>query len=284
MSLQIIVILKYIFAIYAIVSIGVATYIIAGKGKAISSMAKESIDAAIGKSNSSYFNKHHLEAMLSKYGICATFHDYNLQPSTYIWLKCLISFGIFILFSAAILTWWAPIIGIALAVITFFAIDEIFKMSNKSDNDDMNADIIEIYNLLKIHSAMGIHISDSLIECQRNVSNRRLKEALAELNNNVLSSKITVEEAADQFNARFSNEHIDNLSVIIKQSLKTGRSSAVLSNIAKQIEIMNDVRAEAAKEKANRKMAILQVLIFSLISALALYIVGIDAIKSAKLL
>lgn len=237
-------------------------------------MTKNAVSTAIGKAKSRYLSEDNLRSMMSKYGLMHLLHDYNIDAATFIIIKVVAGLLLGILGQSFIDNPLAKIIILVVgAIVGFFIPDFIIKENNKSDNDAMLDDIINVYTMLKIHATSGVYITDSLIECQRAVANPRLKESFTELNNNVLSRKITIEEAVDLFNSRFESDHIDNLSVIIKQSLKTGRSSEVLADISKQIEDTNRLRAERQKEKMRKKMTIMQVVFFIIITIIALYLV-----------
>lgn len=239
----------------------------------ITILAKSTVDTAIGKSKSLYFSDDNIKSMMSKYGLMYMLHDYSLESSTFIIMKIIFGLGI----GLAVSSFFSGIIlkivfFLIMSIVGFYLPDEFLKMSNKTDNVNMLDDIVTVYTALKIYTTSNVHITSALIECQRIVSNRRLKEAFMELNNNILSGRITMEDAVDLFNSRFCNDHIDNLSVIIKQSLKTGHSSEILADISKQIEDTNRVRAQDKKKQLERKMSTIQVMFFSCLAAIAIYI------------
>lgn len=237
-------------------------------------MTKNAVSTAIGKAKSRYLSEDNLRSMMSRYGLMHLLHDYNIDAATFVIVKVVTGLLLGALGQSFVGNPLAKLAIFVVGVIVgFFIPDFIIKENNKSDNDAMLDDIINVYTMLKIHATSGVYITDSLIECQRAVANPRLKESFTELNNNILSRKITIEEAVDLFNSRFESDHIDNLSVIIKQSLKTGRSSEVLTDISKQIEDTNRLRAERQKEKMRKKMTIMQVVFFIIITIIALYLV-----------
>lgn len=245
------------------------------------SLATTTLDHAIGKSNSLYFSEANLRSLMSKYGILYLFHDYNMEPSTFVLIKGFCGLCAGLLASSISHTILIKLICfIIFAIIGFCLPDILFKESNKSDNLDMINDIVTIYTSLKIYTTSNVYMTTALIECQRLISNKRLKEAMSELNNNLLSGKVSMNDAIDLFNSRFSNDQIDNLCVIIKQSLKTGYASDILADITKQIEDTNKVRFEEKKKQAQRKMAIRQVLFFVCLAAIAFYISGMEMLDT----
>jgi hypothetical protein len=258
-----------------------AVSVIFDKKNKISVMAKGTINLALGKSNSIYLNADKITADMSKYGVMYMFRDYNMDPSAFVSAKLACAGGFGLLgFMAAPNEWIPKIIGITIGLILGFIAPDIFiRISNRQDNDKMMTDIQTIYTTLKIHARAGVYVTDSLIECQRNIENGRLKQALNEMNNNILASRVTIDEAVDQFNARFCNEQIDNLSVVIKQALHTGRSADMLEDISKQIDTNNFVHRMKVKDRIKRESAFIQVTFFTLITVILLYLVVMELMQ-----
>ena len=253
------------------------------KDSDIKMMAQSAIDTAIGKSKSNYFSRENLTAIMSKYGLMHMVRDYNLEPSTFIIIKLIFSLlaGIAMLVSVPTIL-LKIILAVAGVIFGFFIPDLILKASNHSDNVKMQEDIITIYNILKIHAKAGVHITDSLIECQRSVAEPRLKEALLEMNNTIVAGQTTMADAVDNFNARFDNEQIDNLSVIIKQTFKTGKSEEILMDVTKQIEDANKIHTQNSEDTLKRKASLVQVVYFMAISGIALYLAAMQMMVSAS--
>ena len=238
-------------------------------------LSKRVIQSALDNSHSSYFSADKLEADMSKYGLMYMLRDYNIEASSYIAIKLLFATALGIA-GIALGGTAAMKLGlfVALAVAGFFAPDIFIRISNNSDNENMSSDILQVYSTLKIHAKAGVYITDSLIECQRIVENKRLKQAFKELNNNILSAKLSPIEAITNFNARFSNSQIDNLVIILIQSFSTGRSSAMLEDLSKQIQTGNALRLEKKESKLKKEVAILQVIFFGVITMLLLYLIA----------
>ena len=264
-----------VFALYEVLTIGIDN-----KNKFVA-LSENAIDAAIGKSKNSYFSRDRIDGFLSKTGVLYRRNDYNLNASAFIFEKIVISLLLIVL-SFLIVPGLFGKLGCAVVMGFFgFMLPDIAAIKkNRKDNDDIQDDIISIYNILKSHSKAGVYVSDSLIECQRAVSNGRIKAALTELNNNILSRNITIKEAVDQFNARFDNDQIDNLSVILKQSLTTGQIYDILRDISKQIEDINRLRTESEKARTKRQLKLMNVTFFVMVSVLALYITGYQLVTS----
>ena len=254
----IITIIKWILIVFIMIEAYTAVSVIFDKKNKISVMAKGTINLALGKSNSIY-----------------------MDPSAFVSAKLACAGGFGLLgFIAAPNEWIPKIIGITIGLILGFIAPDIFiRISNRQDNDKMMTDIQTIYTTLKIHARAGVYVTDSLIECQRNIENGRLKQALNEMNNNILASRVTIDEAVDQFNARFCNEQIDNLSVVIKQALHTGRSADMLEDISKQIDTNNFVHRMKVKDRIKKESAFIQVTFFTLITVILLYLVVMELMQ-----
>lgn len=278
-----VVIMKYLvigficYNAYTLVSI-----IFANRNKAVI-LAKDVVNNALGKSKSSWFNEDKILADLSKYGVMYMTKDYNIEASTWILVKVLCgSLCGLVGFSLTTSIIGKILCAIGLLIAGFFLPDGFIRLSNKSDNDAMANDILTIYTILKIHARAGVYVTDSLIECQRTVTNGRLKQALNEMNNNILSSRITMDEAIMQFNARFRNDAIDNLAIILLQSSKSGQSINLLDDLSAQIVNGNKARSEMKKAKLKRKLSIQQTLFFSIVVGMVLYLVIIEMTTSVS--
>lgn len=271
-------IIKWILIAFIMIEAYTTVSVIYDRKNKITVMAKGTINLALGKSNSTYLNADKITADMSKYGVMYMLRDYNMDPSAFISAKLVCSGG------AALLGFMITpnqasmkIAGIGIGLIVgFVSPDILIKVNNAQDNENMMPDIQTIYTTLKIHARAGVYITDSLIECQRNVENGRLKQALNEMNNNILASRTTIDEAVDQFNARFCNEQIDNLSVVIKQALHTGRAADMLEDISKQINTNDYVHRMKVKDRIKRQSAFTQVLYFSMVTTLILYLVAME--------
>lgn len=278
-----VIIMKYLiigficYSAYTLVSI-----IFANRNKAVV-LAKDVVNNALGKSKSSWFNEDKILADLSKYGVMYMTKDYNIEASTWILVKvlCGLLCGL-VGFSLTTSIIGKILCAIGLLIAGFFLPDGFIRLSNKSDNDAMANDILTIYTILKIHARAGVYVTDSLIECQRTVTNGRLKQALNEMNNNILSSRITMDEAIMQFNARFRNDSIDNLAIILLQSSKSGQSINLLDDLSAQIVNGNKARSEMKKAKLKRKLSIQQTIFFSIVVGMVLYLVIIEMTTSVS--
>lgn len=247
-------------------------------------LSKKTVDHAISDNDSGYFSKENLIAFMSKYGIMYRRNDYNIEASTFIIEKILIGLIFFVIGIAIIPSdVFIKIIGsIICFILGFFAPDILAKQKNAKDNSKMQDDIVSIYETLKINAKAREYIGDTLIECQRRTVNDRLKTGLTELNNNIISKRMTLEDSVDLFNARFENDQIDNLSVIIKQSLNTGKSSDILNDLTKQIEDLNELKQNQEKMIAQRKSQLRNIAFFFGLAAMVVYVTGYQVLQALQ--
>lgn len=265
------------YSAYSLVSIAFSS-----KDKAVV-MAKSVVDNALGKSKSSIFNEDKILADLSKYGVMYMTKDYNLEASTWILIKIMCSCLCGIVgFSFSVTILEKLLCVAALLAAGFFLPDGLIRLSNYEDNNAMTNDILSIYTILKIHARAGVYVTDSLIEAQRTITNGRLKQALNEMNNNILSSRVSMDEAIQQFNARFRNDTIDNLAIILLQATKSGQSISLLDDLSAQIANSNKIRLDMKKASLKRKLAIQQVMFFSTIVGMVIYLIIIEMTSSVS--
>jgi len=280
-SMFVVSIMKMIVLAFLIVNVYNLSSKLLSKHDEFAVLAKDTIDIAIGRAEAGYLSADRITADLSRYGVMYMMKDYNMEPSAFVTMKMITAAGVgficFLLSPSPLLMLVFFAVG---CLIGFFVPDILMRMSNNSDNESMQSDIMSIYVILKIHARAGVYITDSLIECQRSISHPRLKQAINEMNNNILSSRVTLEEAVDQFNARFCNEQIDNISVIIKQALRTGRSADLLADLSKQIDSNNKLRAQKKRDSLKHQTAITQVSFFCGIGVVLVYLIGLQLISS----
>ena len=268
---------KYVFlAIVIAYGYSVIMFGLDHKSKFIA-LSKEAVDTAIGKSEGSLFNRERINGYLSKMGVLYHRDNYALDASTFILEKIVLALACLVFAPGTI---W-KLAGAAAAFILGFMIPNFMIYSkDKKDNEAMQDDIVSVYTILKLNAKAGVFISDSLVECQRSVTNGRLKAGLTELNNNILSRKLTLEDSVELFNARFNNEQIDNLTVILRQSLRTGQIANMLDDVSKQIDDINKLRTEQEKMKMQRQTKMMNIIFFIGISALIIYITGYQLVES----
>lgn len=149
----------------------------------------------------------------------------------------------------------------------------LMKISNNSDNEDMMADIECIYDIMRIQARAGVYIRDSLMDCYVSTVNKRLKAALLELCNQTSTNK-TIDEAIMDFNSKFNNRHIDVLCIVLSQAQSSGKTVQILSDMNEQINQLRHSRAKSDEGKLERKIEVIELLIFIGILAIGIMAMG----------
>ena len=142
----------------------------------------------------------------------------------------------------------AKIFGMAAGVIGFFALDFILRLQNKSSNDEMLSDIMEMSRSVLYGKRGGQYIVDALKDAVIVVENKRLKTALMNLRNN-LDSGISLNECLDDLEMSFSNGEISSFCTVIKSLQSTGQVNEALRTLENNIE-----REQVSVNKRRSKM------------------------------
>lgn len=129
----------------------------------------------------------------------------------------------------------AKIFGMAAGAIGFFALDFILRLQNKSSNDEMLSDIMEMSRSVLYGKRGGQYIVDALKDAVIVVENKRLKTALMNLRNN-LDSGISLNECLDDLEMSFSNGEISSFCTVIKSLQSTGQVNEALRTLENNIE------------------------------------------------
>lgn len=216
-----------------------------------------------------YFNEQRINMYIKQYGIDFMFE--NITPLNYLAVKFIAALlcGLFAI--KALNVFFAFPFGF----IGFFVPDMLFKFSNEMDNEEMMPDIKRIYDTIRIQTKAGVYITGSLAECYLGVRNKRLKTALLDLNNQIIAKK-DIETAIDEFNTKFKNNNIDNLCIVIKQSLDSGKSVQVLDDLTKQMADIQHAINLKEQERLDRSIQILELLMFIGMLGVAIYSMALE--------
>lgn len=161
----------------------------------------------------------------------------------------------------------------------FFVPDLLLTISNNADNDEMLTDIKCIYDTLRIQTKAGVYLSASLSECYLACSNRRLKSALLELTNDI-NTRRDMEDALERFHDKFDCGQIDLFCIVIRQSLESGKSVKILEDLSLQMNDLQHAINLKAKEALERKVQIIELLIFIGLLAVTVYSLGMEVMTS----
>ena len=227
------------------------------------------------KSKLNYFNFHSIQKFLKTRGAVYMFGE-MATPVTFLLVKLL---AFLLLFMVGISFDSIPA-GLILGVIGFFMPDIHLNVSNSMDNDTMLSDIKCIYDTLRIQTKAGVFLSASLCECYLAVKNRRLKSALLELTNDI-STRREIDDALERFNEKFDFGQIDIFCIVIRQSMESGRSVKVLEDLSLQMNDLQRAINMKEKEALDRKVQVIELMLFIGLLAVTVYSLGVEVISSA---
>lgn len=162
----------------------------------------------------------------------------------------------------------------------FFPIEGTRKsVADYFDNETILPDMKKIYDTLRIQTKAGVFLDDALSECYLAAKNRRLKSALLELTTEI-SIKKNIEEALENFNGKFRNEHIKTFCMVINQAQDSGKSSQLLKDLSDQMKDLQHSINLKNKEALDRKVQIVELLIFVGLLAVTVYSLGLEITTS----
>ena len=227
------------------------------------------------KSKLNYFNFHSIQKFLKARGAVYMFGE-MATPVTFLLVKML---AFLLLFMVGI-SFNSILAGLILGVLGFFLPDILLNVSNSMDNDTMLSDIKCIYDTLRIQTKAGVFLSASLCECYLAVKNRRLKSALLELTNDI-STRREIDDALERFNEKFDFGQIDIFCIVIRQSMESGRSVKVLEDLSLQMNDLQRAINMKEKEALDRKVQVIELMLFIGLLAVTVYSLGVEVISSA---
>lgn len=202
--------------------------------------------------------------------ICRTGLSYmtneKLTPISYMFLKIAFAFFFMIVGLQDSL-----ILGIILLPVGYFGLDLIASESNKADNTNMLEDIKNVYDTLRIQTKAGVYITSVITDCYLVVQNKRLKKAFLRLTSD-MAAKNDANEALDNFKNKFTNEYIDTLVIIIKQSMQTGQAAKMFEDIRNQITDIEAAMVMHEKIRIQTKITFVQLMLYSAIIIVAIFI------------
>lgn len=226
------------------------------------------------KSKMSFLNFDSIQRFLKSKGAVYLFGD-TATPVTFVTVKVLLLLLLFLMGVSI----GGILPGMFFGMVGFFLPDMLLTVSNSADNDAMLEDIKCIYDTLRIQTKAGVYLSASLCECYLAVKNRRLKSALLELTNDI-STRHEIEDALERFNEKFDCSQIDIFCIVIRQSMESGRSVKVLEDLSLQMNDLQHAINLKEKEALDRKVQIIELLIFVGLLAVTIFSLGMEVISS----
>lgn len=121
------------------------------------------------------------------------------------------------------------------AVVGWFFLDLFLRLQNKSSNDEMMPDIMEMSRSVLYGKRGGQYIADALKDSVIVVENKRLKTALMKLRNELDSGR-SLDSCLDELEMSFSNGEISSFCTVIKSLQSTGQVDEALRTLENNIE------------------------------------------------
>jgi Flp pilus assembly protein TadB len=126
-------------------------------------------------------------------------------------------------------------IGLIAGAVGFFLLDIVLRLQNRSSNDEMLPDIMEMSRSVLYGKKGGQYIVDALKDAVVVVENKRLKTALMQLRNS-LDSGTSLNDALDELEGSFSNGEISSFCTVVKSLQATGQVNEALRTLENNIE------------------------------------------------
>lgn len=200
------------------------------------------------------------------------------QISVFEWyiykVVCGVGFSMLALFFANIFSDGksGSVVTIAGFVVGFFFLDLYLYMRNKSSNEEMMVDIMEMSRSVLYGKRGGQYISDALKDSVIVVENKRLKLALIRLRNS-LDSGMSIEECLQEMELSFSSGEISAFCTVVKSLQSTGQVDESLKVLENNIEReQNSVNKRRLVILENKTMMYVMMVAFDIL-ALILYCV-----------
>lgn len=121
------------------------------------------------------------------------------------------------------------------AVAGWFFLDLLLRLQNKSSNDEMMPDIMEMSRSVLYGKRGGQYIADALKDSVIVVENKRLKTALMKLRSELDSGR-SLDSCLDELEMSFSNGEISSFCTVIKSLQSTGQVDEALRTLESNIE------------------------------------------------
>lgn len=126
-------------------------------------------------------------------------------------------------------------LAVLAAVLGWFFLDIVLRLQNKSSNDEMMPDIMEMSRSVLYGKRGGQYIADALKDAVIVVENKRLKSSLMKLRNDLDSGK-SLDDCLDDMEMSFSNAEISSFCTVIKSLQSTGQVDEALKTLESNIE------------------------------------------------
>lgn len=213
------------------------------QGLAMIKMETTPYKEAIKKLNEAKDNRHIREfaarkqIQLKRLGADVFLKDQITVSQWYIYkLIWSVAFAFVTIFLSKVFTGEVAFVVVFLAgVAGFLFMDLYLRMRNKSSNEEMMTDIVEMSRSVLYGKRGGQYITDALKDSVIVVENKRLKLALIRLSNN-LDSGMSIDECLQELELSFSSGEISAFCTVIKSLQSTGQVDESLKVLENNIE------------------------------------------------
>lgn len=216
------------------------------------------------QSSNKIFSYEKIDKLMRKNGVYVMFE--NSTPSHYILTKLVFA----ITFMLIGIELESVLFSIAFFLFGYYLPNIIIKISNDEDNEKIMADLKEVYDTLRIQAKAGVFLTESLADCYLVARNKRLKKAFLELSGKIIANG-DIEQAMIEFNSKFNNQYIDTFVTVVLQSLESGQTVQILEDLSEQIDDIQEVIDIKEKQRIQRKIDLIGLLIFIGILSIVLY-------------
>lgn len=237
--------------------------------------SKDFAENILRRSKLKYLDPDSIQKYLESTGATYMFKGFA-NPAAFIMLKILSAILLYFLVMQISKNF---LIVFLIAAAGFFLPEILLNVSDYFDNETILPDMKKIYDTLRIQTKAGVFLDDALSECYLAAKNRRLKSALLELTTEI-SIKKNIEEALENFNGKFRNEHIKTFCMVINQAQDSGKSSQLLKDLSDQMKDLQHSINLKNKEALDRKVQIVELLIFVGLLAVTVYSLGLEITTS----
>ena len=146
----------------------------------------------------------------------------------------------------------------------------ILWMSNERDNTIILKDLKWLYETITVQLQAGLHIQQALLESEGLMKNKRLRQALHSLTEQLVAGG-DMTAALNHFEHSFDNRYISSFSLILRQMQDSGYAVKLLEDIRLQLEEMERVQLSKKKEALEIQLQIFQMLLFIGVIALVIH-------------
>lgn len=162
------------------------------------------------------------------------------------------------------------LLGIGFFVLGVMIPAMLLFLSNKRDNEIILKDLKWLYEMITVQLQSGLHIHQALQESEGLVSNKRLRLALKNLTEKLMSGQ-DMDSVLFQFEQSFRNHYVNSFCLILRQMRHSGYGVKLLEDIRLQIEEMERMQLKKKREWLEMQLQLFQMLLFIGVLVLIMY-------------